>query len=405
VKTARSIAFGSAGQFRKPRENRLSTYLRGGEIPNSRKTGSWIWPAIVVLISAGISTAYAQTLLSESLTLFPANVRPGSSTTISAHLRITDPLYIDRSAVLNEIDQSGKVVRQLAVFNDSGIGGDEIVGDKIYTAQFLFKANSRTHYSVAASIALRGSMQRRATVPADVFIRADADPTAPIATVDDSKVVFRDPSGRGLSSLPLQKYVDTVVRRSNASATETRNEIAIASQSQGVVVVFSHGLIVDDGANEGSNLPTILRYYKSNGILQYEFSSAQDRTFFLDAKRQVLSHSGDRVLLIEVSDDGTQPSVDVRNAEGQSIFSRSWIDGFDSIASALISSNGRYVGLVGENFRDADSQYRIVVLDIERNNYVERTAPANSGAPFPVLIENETGSFTLLLGAALEQLQ
>lgn len=358
--------------------------------------------ALVALSLCG--SAFAQVLLPEALTVFPANVRPGSPLTITATLHITNPLFIQGSAVLNELDGNGKVLRRLATFADNGTGRDEVAGDQIYTAHFSLLPAQVAYHSVVGSIALKGVMQRITTVSAQIWVSADTDPTAPIATVEEAKVVFRDSSGQQSDTLLLDQYVETTVETPDGQVFETRHETAIASESQGAVVVLSHGISLDDGANEGDNLPTKLRYYSASGTQHFELSSAQGRVFFLDGQRRMLSREGDRILVIEVGDDETQPSVEVFNAAGQSLFKLEQIVGMEFIAQAAITSNGRYVGLIGGGVLETDTNYLIVVIDIENDVMIERLTPRNADAPYPVLAENQTGSLTLIIGSSGEQL-
>lgn len=357
-----------------------------------------------VALAAGLLAAggaQAQAPVAE-LAVYPQNVRPAVPTQVTATIFIPDSSYIAGSATLNELDERDKIVKRLAVFVDNGTGGDEVAGDKLYTARFSLNEPSARQMKIAASLAFTGVLTRSMSPPFTVWIANDADPAKGAALVQNGKLVFKDAAGKTLSSLPLAKYAATPVTLPIGPATETRTDTAFAAESQQRVGVVTSRVQNVAGEAEGADAPSLFRYFDASGKLLFTKTSSPGKTFFLDPQLEYVSRSGARLILVEVEDDGLNPVISYLDDSGAVIAQYAAFPGLESLREAQLSSSGRYIGLMGHGASPRGPQVLAIMIDtvngaVTQRSYDEATAPALAMA------ENLTGTFSIIAGNAIEE--
>lgn len=351
------------------------------------------------MIAAG--GAHAQAPVAE-LSVYPQNVRPAVPTHVTATVFIPDSSYIAGSATLNELDEGNKIIKRLAVFVDSGAAGDEVAGDKVYTARFSVNEASARQMRIAASLAFTGTLTRSMSPPFTLWIANDADPSKGAALVQNGKVVFKDASGKTLSSMLLAKYAAAPVTLPIGPATETRTDTAFAAESQQRIGIVTSRVLNVAGEDEGADAPSVFRYFDAAGKLLFTRTSSPGRTYLLDSQLDYVSRSGARLILVEVEDDGLKPAIAYLDDTGALIAQYSTLPGVESIREAMLSSSGRYIGVMGYGSSPRGPQVLALMIDtangaITQRSYDEATAPSMTMA------ENLAGTFSIIAGNAIEE--
>lgn len=350
----------------------------------------------------GISSAFADILSLPDLVVFPANIPLSTPTTITVALKITDPTYISGSAILNLLSDDNKVVKKLATFADDGKNGDLVAGDQTYTAQFTLTASIFQQYRIVGSVAYKGIIQRIQTSSSTILAASDVTANTSGVVVDGSNIIFLDAQGKPINSLAIKSFEATNVTSGASTNVITSIDTPVVSELQQTVGVFTHRVIRDINADEGDNLPTKFSYYGVDGTLLFKRTSAKDRHYFIDPNKQLLSRDGSKVLLIEVSDDETNPSVDLLDSIGQVISHFPPPPDNSYLREAYLTSNARYIGLIGKGDIEKDVSDIVIVIDAITGVIVTRSYPPENP---PILVENKVGSFTIIInGNVKEQL-
>ena len=353
----------------------------------------------VVLVGA----ASAQSTLPE-LTVYPSNIPAGSTKTVTATLTIADAGYVAGSALLNEVDANNKIVRRLGSLVDDGTGGDDTPGDKRYTVKFKVSEATPRLLRVAASIALKGSLTRTASPSALLWITEETDSAQHIAVVTDKNVLFKDADGNTLSTLPLAQFQSYPTDLLGSPAVETATDIAYASESQSRVGIFTSRLIKVEQEHEGAALPSHFRYFNADGALQFQTTSPPLRTYFTDPQLLFTSRSGHRLILVDVAEHDTTPVVRYLDDKGNVLRTYSELPELAAITEARLSSDGRYVAIVGNGTTNRGRQITVLVIDTATDNITLRRFDELSTFAIGVA-ENQRGTFNLIEGEQLgEQL-
>lgn len=360
--------------------------------------------ALVYVFGVGfVITANAQSVM-PSLVVYPQNIPLAVPTTVTVTLQITDPTFIQGSAVLNEIDASNRVVRRLATFVDNGQGGDEVADDKRFTAQFIANEPVPRPILIAASVAFTGSLTRTPSPSTLVWAAADTDLRFGFAVAQSDAIVFRDAGGRVASTIPLAGYVESAIPIPSGPATRTTFDTAFVAESQLRVGIITARTLILDSEQEGENESSTFSYYGPSGVLLFALNSSESRTFFVDPQLRYTSRSGNRVILVEVAENETDPSVRLFDDSGTVLAQYSNLPGLNSIAEAQLTSNGRFIGILGDGVSLAGRSAIVIVIDTVTNSIAQRLYDPSSSPPIG-LAENINGSFNVIVGETVgEQL-
>lgn len=352
----------------------------------------------------GISSAFAAVIQLPNLVVSPANIPLSTPTTITVALKITDPTYISGSAILNLLSDDNKVVKKLATFADDGKNGDLVAGDKTYTAQFNLTASTFKQYRIVASVAYKRLIRRVKTSVSTITVAATEVPAIVSGiTIGKNTIQFIDAQGNPTTSLAIKKFESTSVVTNTGTNVITSDDTTMLSEQKQTVGVFTHKLVIYADGDEGESLSTDFNYYGLDGTLLFTRTSATGRQYYIDPNKQLLSADGSRVLLIEVSSEETNPSIELMSSTGDVIANYPAPLGYSYISEAYLTSNGRYIGLIGRGLAEEDLSDLVTVIDANTGAIVTRSYPPDNP---PILAENDIGSFTILSnGNAQEQLQ
>lgn len=352
-------------------------------------------------IGLGLNSAFAALIQLPNLVVSPANILLSTPTTITVALKITDPTYISGSAILNLLSDDNKEVKKLATFADDGKNGDQVAGDKTYTAQFNLTASTFKQYRILASVAYKRLIRRVKTSVSTINVAAtDVPAIVSGITIGKNTIQFIDAQGNPTTSLAFKRFESTSVVTNTGTNVITINDTPVESELHQTVGVFTHKVTSDINADEGINLPTDFSYYGVDGTLLFKRTSAADRHYFIDPNKQLLSRDGSKVLLIEVSDDETNPSVDLLDSAGQVVSHFPPPPDNSYLREAYLTSNGRYIGLIGKGDIEKDVSDIVIVLDANTGGIVVRSYPPDAS---PILAENNVGSFTIITNGNVQE--
>lgn len=359
-------------------------------------------------VSLGTSSAFADILPLPDLVVFPTNIPLNTPTTITVTLKITDPTYIPGTARLHLINdyntrlnpRNNIIRKKIARFADKGRKGDLVAGDQIYTAQFTLMSPIVKNYQIRGSVALKGIRQRINTPLSTILATDDATANTSGVTINENEIKFIDAQGNPTTSLALKSFASTSVVTNTGTNLITSDDTPMVSELKQTVGVFTHKVIIYADANEGDSLSTDFSYYGVDGTLLFKRTSATDRQYYIDPNKQLLSADGSRVLLIEVSDEETNPSIDLISSTGDVIANYPAPLGYSYISEAYLTSNGRYIGLIGRGVTEEDLSDIVTVIDANTGAIVTRTYPPDNP---PILAENNTGSFTVISNGNVQE--
>lgn len=359
-------------------------------------------------VSLGTSSAFADILPLPDLVVFPTNIPLNTPTTITVTLKITDPTYIPGTARLHLINdyntrfKNNIIRKKIAKFADKGRKGDLVAGDQIYTAQITLMSPTFKEYQIIGSVAYKGIIQRVRTSLSTILATDDATANTSGVTIGVNEIRFIDAQGNPTTPLPIKSFESTNVVTDTGTNVITSDDTTMLSEQKQTVGVFTHKLVIYADGDEGDSLSTDFNYYGLDGTLLFTRTSATGRQYYIDPNKQLISADGSRVLLIEVSDEETNPSIDLMSSTGDVIANYPAPLGYSYIRKAYLSANGRYIGLIGRGVAEGDLSDLVTVIDANTGAIVTRIySPDNP----PILAENDIGSFTILSnGNAQEQL-
>ncbi len=356
-------------------------------------------------VSLGISSAFADILPLPDLVVFPTNIPLNTPTTITVTLKITDPTYILGTARLHLISDyntrfKNKIKRKIAKFVDNGRKGDLVAGDQIYTAQITLMSPTFKEYQIIGSVAYKGIIQRVRTSLSTILATDDATANTSGVTIGVNEIRFIDVQGNPTTPLPIKSFESTNVVTDTGTNVITSDDTTMLSEQKQTVGVFTHQVMSDINEDEGANLSTVFNYYGLDGTLLFTRTSAIDRHYFIDPNKQLLSADGSRVLLIEVSDGETNPSIELMSSSGDVIANYPPPLGNSYLRRAYLTSNGRYIGLIGKGDIEQDTSDLVIVIDANTGAIVTRSYPSDNP---PILAENDTGSFTILSNGNVQE--
>lgn len=367
----------------------------------------------VMLLSLAFLAAVVlpRAALAGDLAIFPSIVPANKATTITASFDASDvQKLIPGSLSLVELSPQNTVVRSLAALLDDGKNGDDRAGDRIFTARFSPSLTAGQQIILAVSYAVTGSLRRSLSTPAIAYAD-DVSDRSTYAVSDNRALVFRDASGRAISSIRLRhaEPVTSVPPGTSTPVSTVFTDEAFTSPSQeraGVVTSTIIGSPDPSSNGEGEVGPSTFAYFSSSGTLLFNRTAQAGRSYFVDGQNATTSKRGDRVLLVEVDDEGADPLLTLLTDSGTQIATFPAISSIVSLDEARLSENGRYIGLRGHIAPSSPSGrllFGVVVIDTLSGAMATRANDFD--APPLDLFENENGTFSVLVGTVVgEQL-
>jgi len=160
----------------------------------------------------------------------PNVVGVNAPTQVLVTVNITDPLLIPGSVNLLRLDSSGRVIAILAVLRDDGTNGDNVAGDKTFSARLTVSEPNISSFRLKISAAFRGSITRVTSLPATIFVQSDLSAEQTLSTIGDQVAV-------GNIDAALAAFSPSDVNRDSLMSLDTngRQKLAVAIKSARLV--------------------------------------------------------------------------------------------------------------------------------------------------------------------------
>lgn len=346
------------------------------------------------------------------LQVSPGQIPSDRPVLVTATCRVPTEKVAPDSVVLQRIDiPTHEPIGDIAIFNDEGKDGDEVAGDGIYTAQAQITAANEENVELEAFATYSSGRYKEdgyRTNEEYVWAKKGSSLTGPWATVDGTRVRFRDMKGRTL-------------REDNFEEDETESKAKSAEKNPKPLFVPEQVLISPDqthigvigalyernGNERNADKRTLLarefRFHDATGQLwsrRTRLTRADDGWcgncyFVVHNSYAMISNGGERVLLVEGDEMGNGPEVTILNRAGDVLFNEGWEKlGLASAQYfAQISSTGKYVLFEGFPPGLENGLERFVAIDVNNpsTRWIEtyRWKDVHSES----IVENRDGGF------------
>jgi len=335
--------------------------------------------------------------------IYPATIKSSIPQTITSTIFIDDPRLIIGSVQLIEIDANGRQLRKLGSFADDGIGGDEIAGDKMLTARVTLNDSIPRPILIAASMAFKGELKRTVSAAATLWISADVPPPHPLIVIQQRSILFKDAGGNTVSTRAILNNTVTSVSTPEGPGTQTTSEFVFGCELQTYIGVITNSILNLAQYDEGTSNASDFKYYDAAGQLKFQRQTLPGQRYFIDPELQFSSRDGTRLILIETSEQDTEPNILYMNNDGTVLANYSLSPDIQSLKSAQLTSNGKFIGLLGMKGSAGNQSIEIIVIDTSTNAIIKRSfSPAID--PYVELSENTNGSFLVVANNVEEQL-
>jgi hypothetical protein len=136
--------------------------------------------AMVALVVWGLlsQSVSAQTQTVASIAAVPATAPVGVATSVRVTVVITDSSVIAGSVVLQRIDAAGRVLATLGPLTDDGTNGDQVAGDRTFTAAPTVYELAPGLVRLRVSAAFSGRLTRVVSAPAGVDVQGTSQALA-----------------------------------------------------------------------------------------------------------------------------------------------------------------------------------------------------------------------------------
>jgi hypothetical protein len=331
------------------------------------------------------------------LLVTPSIIPTSTSISVTVTTRILDAEYVPGSAVLYHIDADGNPVSKLGNFRDDGKEGDQTAGDSIFTTRITFLETQPTDIFIKASAAFRDISYEIDSLPTSIEVQPNVALNGPWAIIFPEHIIFRDISGQNYKEIPLIHKVDSTTNAEGVTTVSVTGEKGFASKNQqyaGIIRIQGESRLIPGNESENQSvLGEEFRYLDVSGTLWTRNPEGLERSFYAPEYSSIISDDGERILLIEVSEENTEPLIAVYNKFGRSLF-RETI-GLSALTEARISTNGRYILLLGLPQTPQDDQQMIMVIDVD--NPATRWSEIYSAAivTSESILENDLGGFDI----------
>jgi hypothetical protein len=276
--------------------------------------------------------------------------------------------------VANTIGGNGQV--------DNNNGAITIVGNTV-TGNFEVLANTDATILVGNAIGenLTCGSDPRITGGSNVSRQNSGCPTdrqvQAIATADGTNITFRSPTGSIALTIPLINQA-IVTPTPDGDVTAVTHEHAIISEDgshAGIVSAVFSGTPSEDEPLVAATF----RYFDASGQL-WRLAAPLGNAFYSPFNSQggLLAADGSRVLIVSIDDGASDPAIRVFDRAGSILYQS--LRRFDLLSRAQLSSNGRYLLVMGILMDSEAGVVRVTDLDSGTSTDVPFDAAA-AGVP------------------------
>lgn len=337
------------------------------------------------------------------LQVTPPVIPPDQSVPVTVTLRLQHPDYVPGSAVLQRLDDTGQPVVPLASFRDDGQEGDETAGDGVFTARTTLFAMQPTDIRLGATAGFRSLPKKLRSLSASVQVKPGASLAGPWAVVEEGRVVFRDLHGKEIHQEPLATPMPEVAAESGAApkalqmpkAPQERAIVSADGTHVGIIRPLPPTAQTPAKGNAPVSTGWEFHYLGASETLWTKATKDPERYFYLPESSPLLSTKGDRVLLIDVSEDANDPVLAVYDRTGQALLREK--AALAALIDARLSTNGRYVLLKGLPPMPKRDLIRLIVIDVDHPKQRWTVTYHGGRVTSEEFVENALGGFDIWL--------
>jgi hypothetical protein len=140
----------------------------GQETPTSVRGSMrhFVRAALLATVATALATpAILQAQTVGSVQLSPTTVPVGVATSVSVTAVITDPALLPASVIVQRYDSAGRVLGTLGTMTDTGLNGDAVAGDRIFTLRQTIYELAPATTTLRVSAAFSGRVRRTLSAP------------------------------------------------------------------------------------------------------------------------------------------------------------------------------------------------------------------------------------------------
>lgn len=304
------------------------------------------------------------------LTIFPKVIPTNQDTKVTVMIKIDNPIVFEDKLQLVRLDNAGNIQSILASFTDDGTQGDAVDGDLWYTTQVTINEEKSVKIPLRALATIKGSSNEVYSLIETIEVEVGADTSGLFAIIQNDRLMFHNSEGGLISerdisptTQPLSDQTGEYLIYECHSAIPTKNQKYVG-------VLTSRFLDLDGPPQEtDTSIPygSTFSYLDANSVLWSKSLPPDSSTRYFVPDRNgyaaMFSADGNRVLLIEVQEDDTEPKIQIYDAKG--ILVKEYTSKIQVLVSSRISWNGRFVLLEGHISPSEGGKYGFEVFDIE----------------------------------------
>jgi hypothetical protein len=241
------------------------------------------------------------------------------------------------------------------------INGTEILRPSDFNQHFArMERPIRISASNQIQVRLRSSPGSFITVTIECSAKC---PSGPLATSDAMSVTFRTASCQIVSSIPLQNS-QTVSPTPSGDVTTITRQKAVVTDDGTHVGIYSIAMQTSPGGQEGTG-SGVFQYFGGTGQL-WQVTAPFDYGFVAPLVGRVIAADGSRVLLIQATGGGSDPTFFVYDQSGRLLYATS-AHTFSEFYTAQLSSTGRYFAVSGALTSPSTDDVRVTDVDAGRS--------------------------------------
>jgi len=315
---------------------------------------------LLLLFCAGRIAVAAPSDLGE-LVVYPQRIPTNYQGEVTAEVTISDPTVIAGSVALYELDRLGKLLSKIGVMQDTGINGDRVAGDGIYTLRFPLPRVSDKTVPIKATAAFPRTLLRVESFPQQVVVSSSSTIPTAFALITGDTVRFVNATGAEVSRFRIPATTETQQPIDGDTVFNRIDQNVFRSGDGSRVLVIATelaGAQVESG--EFDIVGSSFRLLTSSGELT-RIQAPSGRAYYADTRSQLLSAGGTRMLLVDVADGDASPSLTVYDDSGQPVFRMD--PNLVVLSSAQIDNSGRYVAVEGTRERNGTYEELVIFID------------------------------------------
>lgn len=163
----------------------------------------------------------------------PMTITVGIPVDVTMTIQLTDARLIPNSVNLQRLDANGKVIAVLGNLNDSGINGDAVAGDQLFSLRHAFTETAITSVQLRISWALKGVLKR--AVSNVMTIQAVNFPPNPVAASEkDMTLAGADADNNGVrddvDAFIVSRYTDAQQRAVATTYASAMTKMMLATE-------------------------------------------------------------------------------------------------------------------------------------------------------------------------------